>query len=179
LNILVIKIEKNCQILSGTLIFIYAQQLIFNTFEHLPDPDLTLKELMRLCKSGDYIYLEFGSLYASPWGFHAYRILKMPYPQFLFSNEFITNKLKKYGINDLGNDKRNELQYVNKWTYQQYQNLFKQSKNYILDTSSYKIYDHLQIIDNYPKAFTRQGLLLEDICTFAIRIILKKGNDGN
>ena len=170
-----VDINQSLEFHASTFDLIYS----FNTFEHLPDPEFTLKELMRLCRPGGYIYLEFGPLYASPWGLHAYRMLKMPYPQFLFSTEFITDKLKKYGINDLGDDKRDELQYVNKWTYQQYQNLFEQYKNYIVDTSAYKIYDHLQIIDNYPQAFTGQGLQLEDICTFAIKIVLKKNHDGN
>lgn len=146
----------------------------FNTFEHLPDPALTLQELMRLCKPGGYIYLEFGPLYASPWGLHAYRMLKMPYPQFLFSNEFILNKLKTIGINDLGNDNREELQYVNKWTYQQYCNLFNQYQEHTIEIKTYRISDHLRLIDNYSKAFTGQGLMLDDLCAAALKVILNK-----
>lgn len=54
----------------------------YNTFEHLYAPEATLCEIVRVCKTGGYIYLAFGPLYASPWGLHAYSTIHMPYSQF-------------------------------------------------------------------------------------------------
>ncbi len=65
--------------------FIYS----YNTFEHLKDPKTALTELLRVTKRGGLIYLNFAPLYASAWGLHAYRTLKIPYIQFLFSEAFI------------------------------------------------------------------------------------------
>jgi SAM-dependent methyltransferase len=77
----------------------------FNTFEHLSDPKIAFEELIRVCKPGGFIFLEFGPIYHGPWGLHAYRSLHMPYPQFLFTEEFTLKKLADLGIYDLGKKK--------------------------------------------------------------------------
>ncbi len=147
----------------------------FNTFEHLYDPEFALNEFMRICKPGGYIFLEFGPLYASPWGLHAYRMFKMPYPQFLFSEEFIGKKLQETGISDLGDNNRQTLQFVNKWTYTQYVSLFDKFGSNLIKMQTYKNCDHLQLIADYPSAFTGLSLSIDDVTTSAIKIIFKKG----
>src|SRR5271165_3963440 len=62
--------------------------MTYNAFEHVEDPRTALSELIRLCRSNGHIYIEFGPLYCSPLGLHAFSF-KMPYPQFLFSPEFV------------------------------------------------------------------------------------------
>lgn len=150
--------------------FVYS----YNTFEHVKDPKETLFELIRVCKRGGYIFLEFGPLYSSPWGLHAYRTLLMPYPQFLFSNHFITERLNEYGIYDLGK-KLTGLQPLNKWRVNQFDDLWRNSFCKVISNTDFIIADSFtDLIIKFPKAFTGRKLSYRDLTTQGLRIILQK-----
>jgi hypothetical protein len=145
----------------------------YNTFEHLENPAVAFSEILRVCKIGALIYLEFGPLYASPWGLHAYRTICMPYPQFLFSKGFIEKKLYELGIHDLG-ARRENLQRLNEWRINQFTDLWAKSNCEII--SSYFLNDtsHLEIIKRFPSAFSGKSLIFEDVTTQAISVLLRK-----
>lgn len=145
----------------------------YNTFEHLNNPKKALDELIRVCRPGGYIYLEFGPLYASPWGLHAYRTLRMPYPQFLFSQRFIDKKLEELGIVDLGKS-RTSLQPLNRWKVLQFEELFKHPSCSIITNNCYTDISHLEMIIEYGKAFSGRGLTFEDVTTNVISVGFKK-----
>src|SRR5690606_35278753 len=67
--------------------------LCFNAFIHFLDPAAALAQLEAACKPGGRIYLEFGFLYPSAWGLHAYRTVRAPYAQFLFDEGFLRARL--------------------------------------------------------------------------------------
>jgi len=77
--------------------------ITYNTFEHIEDPGAAFTDLVRLCKPGGHIHIEFDPLYCSPLGLHAFSFL-MPYPQFLFSPHLIETKVRKLGVKDLGQE---------------------------------------------------------------------------
>jgi SAM-dependent methyltransferase len=145
----------------------------FNTFEHLDDPKATLNELIRVCKRNGYLYLSFGPLYPGPWGLHAYGTLRMPYPQFLFSKSFLDEKLKILGIYDLGK-KLNSLQPLNKWRPNQFSRLWQQSECKLVSSSFITDLKQLDIIRQFPKAFTGRGLTFEDVTIHVLSVIIKK-----
>lgn len=145
----------------------------FNAFEHLEAPDITLSELVRVCKQGGLIHLSFNPLYASPWGLHAYRSLLMPYPQFLFSPSFIDRKLEELNIYDLGKQ-RTTLQPLNQWRVSQFGNLWETSNCSVVDLRHDTIFSFLDVVKQFPKAFGGLGLTLEDLTTSGIHITLKK-----
>jgi SAM-dependent methyltransferase len=145
----------------------------YNSFEHIPDPSLTFRELIRLSKPNGLIYLEFGPLYASPWGLHAYKTMYMPYPQYLFSESFILKKLQELGINDLG-QQLDTLQPLNKWKLSDFTNLWMDDRCEILHEKHHKDLRHLDIIEKYPNAFNDRGLKIEDVTTQAISVLLRK-----
>ena len=58
-------------------------------FEHIPDPVAGIKKCIEKLKPGGKFYLQIGANYFSPWGFHYYHILKMPYPNVLFPEEYL------------------------------------------------------------------------------------------
>jgi SAM-dependent methyltransferase len=145
----------------------------YNTFEHLDNPKTSFEELLRVCKPNGYIYLEFGPLYASPWGLHAYRTLRMPYPQYIFSEEYNMSKLKQLGIHDLGK-KRRVLQPLNKWRVKQFVSLWTNSACEIIWSGSRIDVSHLPVVIRYSKSVTGLGLTIDDIITQALYVALIK-----
>ena len=144
----------------------------YNSFEHFSDPVHVLLQMKSHLAPGGRIYLHFAPIYCSPWGLHAYRSLKMPYPQYLFSPEFIQSQLEKIGINDLGKQ-RTTLQYTNQWRVSQYENLWKESGMTIEKINRSYIDDHFDLIARYPECFQGRNLTIEDVSLYLYSLQLK------
>ncbi|MDF9801102.1 glycosyltransferase involved in cell wall biosynthesis/SAM-dependent methyltransferase [Catalinimonas alkaloidigena] len=145
----------------------------FNAFEHLPDPAFALQEISRVAKPGAIVYIEFGPLYNSPWGLHAYRTLYMPYPQFLFSESFYMDKLQELGMYDLGK-KQVGLQPMNKWDTKAFESIWELHDLRVEDIKYGSDTSHLDIILKYPLAFRGRKLDLKEVTTSWMRAILSK-----
>jgi ubiquinone/menaquinone biosynthesis C-methylase UbiE len=145
----------------------------YMTFEHLFDPAFTLKEMIRVTRPGRVIHLSFGPPYASPWGLHAYRSLHMPYPQYLFSPQFIEQKLNTIGIYDLG-AKLMALQPLNGWLIRQYDDLWRSCACEVISQKNIPDLTQLQTIRAYPQCFRGRDLQFEDVVTTLIEVTLKK-----
>lgn len=143
----------------------------FNTFEHLREPSVTLREMLRILKPGGVVHLKFGPLYASAWGLHAYKTLPVPYAQWLFSDKRVERILSETGIHDLGRD-REELQPLNRWPLAQFLELFKQSGCQIVDIGQTLDSSSLWIVRAYPSAFTGRGLTFDDLIVKTLRVTL-------
>ena len=91
----------------------------YNSFEHFRDPAACFSELTRLARPGAILHLSFGPVYSSAWGLHATPSLRMPYPQFLLSPSFVSERLNELGIYDLGKQ-MSSLQPLNRWTTRQF-----------------------------------------------------------
>ncbi len=145
----------------------------FNSFEHFPEPKKAFSESLRVTKSGGILHFDFGPLYCSPWGLHAYRSLYMPYSQFLFSQGYIDKKLRELGINDLGK-KRTELQYMNRWRAYQFQDLWSTEPTKIVSCRWRHDAEHLGLVKEYPEAFSGRGLCFEDLVRSSIAVVILK-----
>lgn len=145
----------------------------YNTFEHLPDPGRAFAEIWRITKRGGLVYLNFDPLYCSPWGLHVYRTLRMPYPQFLFSQEFVQEKLDELGIWDLGR-KRQSPQYVNEWRLAQYEALWKRSDCVVIESKTTEHYSWLNLVLKYPRSFHGRGLLPQDLIQSQVAVAIRK-----
>lgn len=162
-------LTEKLPIASNTYDFIYS----YNTFEHVFEPPKALDELVRICKPGGIIYLDFGPLYASAWGLHAFRALNMPYPQYLFSKEFYVQKIKEIGRFDIGRQ-MNVLQPLNQWVVKQYDELFQNCGCEVVAYKKWSHYSYLRVIREYPRAFAGLGLTYEDVTVHALRGTLRK-----
>ena len=145
----------------------------YNTFEHLDHPGRALDELVRVCKPGGIIRLQFGPLYASAWGLHAYKTLTIPYAQFLFSPAFIADKLRALGIRDLGGA-RDTLQPLNHWRAADFRRLWRRADCDVIAQSARHDRSGLALIDRFPQAFTGRGLTFADIVTKQLAVTLRK-----
>jgi SAM-dependent methyltransferase len=144
----------------------------YNAFEHFPAPDVAFAEILRVCKPGASIYLEFGPLYASPWGLHADRLL-MPYPQFLFTQETIAERLEQLGIYDLGKE-RSTLQYVNEWRVSAFRQLWQRAGCVVVEDRHYVEDDYLDFILRFPACFQGRGLTYDDVTVSCLFVTLRK-----
>ncbi len=151
------------------------QDLIFsyNAFEHFPDPKSVMTRIMAKVRPGGFLFFEFGPLYSGPWGLHAYRMLSMPFPQFLFRESFWREKIKASGVQDLGQELA-DLQPLNKWTIAQFDNLWISSGCKVIKNLRYGAVDHLDLVLQYPNAFQGRGLKLEDLTTQGVMVLLQK-----
>lgn len=145
----------------------------YNAFEHFSEPTTALRKMVNATKPGGFLFFEFGPIYTGPWGLHAYRMLPMPYPQFLFSENFWRKKLESSGVRDLGQE-LDDLQPLNRWTVSQFDALWRGSGCEILVVRKYAIEDYLSVVIDYPKAFQGRGLAYEDVTTQAVLVLLRK-----
>ena len=144
----------------------------YNAFEHIAEPQTALNELVRLCKKGGIIHLEFSPLYCSPLGLHAFSF-RMPYPQFLFSEPLIEAKVRELTVHDLGQE-LTALQPVNGWRLRQFRQLWQTSGCDVLSLVEGTDEKHLNTVMDFPKAFRGRGLEVEDLITSGISVTLRK-----
>jgi len=147
--------------------------LSYNSFEHFPDPAKAFNEVLRITRPDGILHFSFNPLYCSPWGLHAYRMLRMPYPQFLFSDSFIQRKLEEIGIWDLGK-KRSELQALNRWRAHQFDALWNRPDVEILNLQWHVDADHLNLVSEFPTCFQGRHLTFNDLITSGVTVTLRK-----
>jgi SAM-dependent methyltransferase len=145
----------------------------FNTFEHVLEPEAAFSELVRVTAPGGYIYLDFGPLYCSPWGMHLYRSLRMPYPQFLFSREYLQVLKKAIGVNDIGQVDE-PFQPLNMWAPRQFKSLWSRDDCRVVEINCAEDRRYLNIIREFPAAFQGRGLVYDDVVTCGIQVLVMK-----
>lgn len=145
--------------------FVYS----YNSMEHFPDPEIILRECIRVTKKDGLIFFSFGPLFYSPRGLHAYRMISIPYCQFLFSEETIQRFLDKH----FEGEKISELYDVmNKWPIRKYRELWKKYEDQlkVIKYHEGRNANAKNIIEQYPQCF-KKG---EDYFTSSIDILFKK-----
>ncbi len=150
----------------------------YNSFEHIPDPEFALSEMLRVVRPGGFVFLDFDPLFASAWGLHAWRTLKMPYAQFLFSMGFVEKKINELGLYDLGKQ-ITALQPLNQWRINEFRNLWKNSGWLIVKLEESKNFSELPIVEAFPQSFQGRGLVLDDLVVHGVRVLLQKPNTSN
>jgi SAM-dependent methyltransferase len=163
------KIEAGLPFESERFDFVFS----FETFEHVENPTICLEEVRRVCRPGGKVFLLFGPLYASAWGLHAFSTLKMPYPQFLFSDAFLHRKIEQIGVYDLGR-LSHALQPLNKWRLADYVKLWSSNKWTVEEFEACGPSEFLNLVFQYPEAFWGRGLTYDDLVSQSIRLEIKR-----
>ena len=146
--------------------------ITYNTFEHIEDPAAAFAELVRICRRGGYIHIDFNPLYCSPLGLHAFSFL-MPYPQFLFSPPLVEAKVQELGVKDLGKD-FDCLQSTNKWRVAQFRDLWRGPACEVVSLVEEKDERHLGVVVEFPRAFGGRGLTAEDLIVQGVSVLLRR-----
>jgi SAM-dependent methyltransferase len=142
----------------------------YDSFEHFPNPALVLKETYRLLRKGGYMYHEFGHLYPSPYGLHAYRSVPVPYCQFLFEEKTIKDYITKHNKYEVS------FNYVNPWSAKNFKELWKEylDKLQIVSYQEFDSFAGMKVLEQYPSCFKGKYDVPDSLFTDGVKILLKK-----
>lgn len=141
-----------------------------DAFEHVGSPEDVLREAMRVVRKGGYIYLDFGPIYYSPFGEHAYESIPVPYCQFLFTREMINNFAIQKGLQTI------DFNHVNGWSLEKYRRLWNKYSHVISKVRYYESIDlsHLDVIRAYPSCFKSKSNYFENFIVDNIKALFIK-----
>ncbi len=142
----------------------------FNSFEHFMNPEKVLSEAMRVIRPGGILYLDFGPVYFSPSGLHAYRSITVPYCQILFSEDTIHSYILNNGLRPIDNE------CLNRYSIEQYRNLWAVF-NSVADTLLYNEridISYLDLIRTYASCFKNTKHDFDNFIISSIEILLQK-----
>ena len=89
----------------------------YGTFEHLPDPDATFAEIVRVLKRGGYAYIHFAGLGWTYRGAHMYKTFGIPFITALFTRETIDRYVAERRL-------PHYFPWVNNWPIERFRDLF-------------------------------------------------------
>jgi SAM-dependent methyltransferase len=61
----------------------------YDALEHIPRPNAAVFHCLRILRPGGLLFLKIGGTYFSPWGYHFYAILRIPYIHVLFPEKLL------------------------------------------------------------------------------------------
>lgn len=141
----------------------------YDAFEHLADPEAALEELIRVTAPGGLIYLNFGPLYNSAYGLHAYRSVRVPFCQFLFAAETLDTFCKRHHLPPI------KYHQLNGWSLGRFRGLWRsrgrrlQRVHYNESWSSVG----LELVHRYPACFSSAVSSLEELAVNHIEALFR------
>lgn len=157
---------ENIPLADGSVDLVFS----FNTMEHFVSPILVLQEVQRVLRPGGYFFSDFDPLYYSAQGLHAYRKINIPYCQFLFKDEDLIEYAERHQLNWA------ELPYVNKYSADQFRNLWSNMK------MGFKIIYYKERVDlasigliyKHPSCFKKNNVPFHNFLISHMQILAKK-----
>ncbi|NUQ20214.1 MAG: class I SAM-dependent methyltransferase [Gemmatimonadaceae bacterium] len=90
----------------------------FATFEHLPDPDATFAEIVRVLKKGGYACIDFAGLGWTYRGAHMYKTFGIPFITALFTRETIDRYVAEHQL-------PHYFPSINNWPIERFREVFR------------------------------------------------------
>jgi SAM-dependent methyltransferase len=142
----------------------------FDAFEHFVDPARVLREMVRVVRPGGHVYLDFGPLYYSPSGEHAWRTITVPYCQFLFPKHVLNRYSERHGLEPIRWNR------VNRWPSGRYRSLWPQFSNELetVFEHEHRNLEHLALIRRHPGCFKHASLDFDDFLVESLMILFRK-----
>lgn len=142
----------------------------FNSFEHFPDPELVLREALRVLRPGGYLYLDFGPVWLSPKGAHQFQTISVPYVECLFTKETLTEYAAANDITLMG------FFWMNEWPLSRYRELWQRYEDRMERVAYYEIYNagSVDLIARYPTCFKSKTRNFDDLIISNIEALFRK-----
>jgi SAM-dependent methyltransferase len=142
----------------------------FDAFEHFASPEDALREAIRVVRKGGYIYLNFGPLYYSPYGEHAYRSITVPYCQFLFPRNLLNAYAAQNGLDPI------DFNHVNGWSLERYRDLWSTYAHMLkrIQYHEQPSLSHLGLIRTYPSCFNSKSSYFDNFIVTGIKALFQK-----
>lgn len=144
----------------------------WSALEHIPNPQRVFNECLRILKPGGYLFMQFGPLYFSPWGYHHYSVLKCPYLHILFPEHLIHD----YARRTKGEGFAGYLPWTNGEPLSAY-DFMKRGLPYgylVYDYGSGYDYYSSNIIRKYPEIFKSKNIPFESFFVDWMRILVHR-----
>lgn len=140
----------------------------FGSLEHFPRPDRALAEVHRVLRRAGRALFNFGPLYFSPYGRHAYRQIPVPFCHLLFEEPALHDWAVSAGL-------PHEWPFVNGWSLNQYRGLwtaFSDRFRVISNDEHSTGGVGLELVSRFPQCF--RGISVDDLLVTQIDIVLEK-----
>lgn len=149
--------------------FVYS----YDAFEHFASPEAVLREAIRVVKAGGFIYLDFGPLYYSAMGEHAYNSITVPYCQHLFPRQMLNDFATHRGLKPIRPGR------VNGWALESYRQLWDKY-DYILKKVRYRErldLSHVDLIRMFPSCFKSKSQHFDGFVVASISALFRKSSN--
>jgi SAM-dependent methyltransferase len=142
----------------------------FNAFEHFPQPDVVLQEMLRVTRPGGIIRLDFGPLYYSAYGLHGYRTVSIPYAQLLFTEDSLRAYQEQHDLRPIPFDS------LNHWPATRFRELWQQVGDQVQIVTCEEVQQAagIELVRRYPECFASKAPTFDDLLIAIIRISLRR-----
>jgi SAM-dependent methyltransferase len=142
----------------------------YDAFEHFSHPELAFRNALRVLRRHGHLFLNFGPLYMSPFGQHAYRTITVPYCQFLFPMPLLHEFAVAKGLEPV------DPIHLNGWPATRFRRLWEEhSSTYksIQYTESLNL-AHLDLVKSYPSCFRSKTNAFDDLIVETMNAVFEK-----
>ncbi|MBU6461128.1 MAG: class I SAM-dependent methyltransferase [Bradyrhizobium sp.] len=142
----------------------------YNAFEHFPNPEIVLKEALRVLGPDGIAYFSFGPLYRSSYGLHAMHSITVPFCHYLWSRDDMDAYISKAGMG------RIEYETLNEWTIDQFRSLWDRWAPYAAKTLYREVpsIHGTDLVNKHAECFRGKVDKFEDLTVAVIQIALKR-----
>jgi ubiquinone/menaquinone biosynthesis C-methylase UbiE len=151
--------------------------LSINAFEHIPKPDMALREALRVLEPGGLCYITFDPLWTADTGGHFYHRVPEPWGHLVLGDNEFVERMKENGGTE--EDVKEYLQAMNRksrgWFERMFNEVVGEYQATILKQETYKgVTDkrHLKH-KNYNKAIA-QGYTQDDLLTRSLTYLIRR-----